>query len=256
MTPGPVPGTKAQAPSAKPPPIASSPKPAPHPSPMAEVSAPEPAPPPAPDPGRANVDPSDDQVVAPPPALEDCQERLTRAGAQFREAKLPIRTQPSGMVCGTPQAVTYEGSDANISWNVAPTVSCQLALALVRFEALLQEEADKTLGARVARIEQGGTYSCRKMARFRLASEHSYANAIDLRSFRLSDGRRISVKQHFGSTKQPAATAEARFLRTVAERAYDENVFSVVLTPFWDALHADHFHVDQARYRVDGTRGN
>jgi hypothetical protein len=31
-------------------------------------------------------------------------------------------------------------------------------------------------------------------------------------------------------------------------------VFSVVLTPYWDALHRDHFHLDLARYRVDGTR--
>jgi hypothetical protein len=27
-----------------------------------------------------------------------------------------------------------------------------------------------------------------------------------------------------------------------------------VITPFFDALHRDHFHLDQARYRIDGSR--
>jgi hypothetical protein len=47
---------------------------------------------------------------------------------------------------------------------------------------------------------------------------------------------------------------EGRFLRSVATRLYDEGVFSVVITPFFDALHRDHFHLDQARYRNDGSR--
>jgi hypothetical protein len=46
------------------------------------------------------------------------------------------------------------------------------------------------------------------------------------------------------------------FLRSLARRLYDEDVFSVVLTPFFDALHRDHFHLDLARYRLDGTRAD
>jgi hypothetical protein len=130
-----------------------------------------------------------------------------------------------------------------------------LALALARFEALLQEESERTFGVRVKRINQGGTYSCRKMARFStMVSEHSYANAIDLRSFTLENGNTISVKQHYGKPDTEPSTDEARFLRRLANRAFDEGVFSVVLTPKFDRLHADHFHVDMARYRVDGSR--
>jgi len=129
-----------------------------------------------------------------------------------------------------------------------------MALGLARFEAILQEEAERHLGARVARIVQGGTYSCRKMARFALVSEHSYANAIDIRGFVLDDGRHVTVKQHFGALDAEPNSAASRFLRSVAHRAFDDEVFSVVLTPYWDALHADHFHLDQARYRVDGSR--
>jgi hypothetical protein len=92
------------------------------------------------------------------------------------------------------------------------------------------------------------------MVRFDFVSEHSYANAIDIRELWLDSGRRLSVARHFGGLGSPAQTAEARFLRSAAERAFDERLFSVVLTPYWDRLHHDHFHLDLARYHVDGTR--
>lgn len=43
-------------------------------------------------------------------------------------------------------------------------------------------------------------------------------------------------------------------LRLVSRRANDEDVFSHVLTPFFDAHHKNHFHRDLSRYRADGTR--
>jgi hypothetical protein len=212
------------------------------------VEAPATAPPPR-DPGRANLDPEDDQVIGPPEAIADCEARLTAAGVRFRAGKLPVKATAGG-TCGAPQAVIYEAGPSGIAWNAAPVVTCGLALGLARFEGVLQAEAEKHLGARVVRIRQGGTYSCRRMARFRLASEHSYGNAIDLHAFELSDHRWISVKGHFGALTSEPEAPESRFLRSVARRAFAEDVFSVVLTPFWDKLHADHFHVDQARYRV------
>jgi hypothetical protein len=129
-----------------------------------------------------------------------------------------------------------------------------MALGLARFEAMVQEEATRLYGKRVTRIEQGGTYSCRKMARFKMVSEHSYANAIDVYAFRLSDGRRVSVQRDFGALGVEPTVVPGLFLRTVARRAYDEGRFSVVLTRFFDELHRDHFHLDMARYRIDGTR--
>lgn len=232
------------------------------PAPPVQLPAPAPAlpsaeappEPPPPDPGRANTDPSDDAVVGPPEPILDCSARLEQAGVRSRPGSIPVRQQAGGHVCGAEQVVVYEKGPSDAKWNAAPALTCPMALGLARFEAILQEEAERHLGARVARIVQGGTYSCRKMARFRLASEHSYANAIDIRGFVLDDGRHVTVKQHFGALGAEPNSAASRFLRSVAHRAFDEEVFSVVLTPYWDALHADHFHLDQARYRVDGSR--
>src|SRR5262249_47449944 len=105
------------------------------------------------------------------------------------------------------------------------------------------------------RVAHAGTYSCRRMARFSsMVSEHSYANAIDLRSMTLANGRTIAVLRDFGPPQTEPETPEGQFLRRAARRAYDEKIFSVVLTPVFDVLHRDHFHLDMARYRVDGTR--
>jgi hypothetical protein len=174
---------------------------------------------------------------------------------EFSPAELPVRAgNAKRPTCGTPQAVVYRRGPAKLRYNSAPIVSCGMALGLARFERVVSEEAERYLGQSVARVEQGGTYNCRKMARFDLVSEHSYANAIDIRSITLKNGRNLSVLKTFGRIDSEPKRPEALFWRSVAHRLYDEGAFSVVITPFFDGLHKDHIHLDQARYRVDGSR--
>ena len=191
--------------------------------------------------------------MGPPGLIDDCAERLKAAHVEFTASTLPLRTDRHGFVCGSEQVVVYRKGPTGVRWNSAPVVTCGMALALADFERTVADEA-RRLGHRVVRIEQGGTYSCRKMARFALVSEHSYANAIDVRSFTLENGRRIGVLDHFGKLDREPITLESRFLRSLARRLYDDGTFSVVLTRYFDELHRDHFHLDLARYRLDGSR--
>ena len=203
----------------------------------------------------ADVDPGNDYVVAPPELIVDCEAKLRALGVVFKPAELPVKAgNAKRPTCGAPQAVVFQRGPTKIRYNSAPIVSCGMALGLARFEQVLNEEAMRYLGQPVARVEQGGTYNCRKMARFDLVSEHAYANAIDIRSVTLKNGRKLSVLQSFGKLDGEPKRPEARFWRSVANRLYDEGTFSVVITPFFDALHKDHIHLDQARYRVDGSR--
>jgi hypothetical protein len=220
------------------------------------VPAPVPAfaPAPSPDPGRADLDPDNDSTIAPPDLVLDCDERLKAAGLRTKPATLPTRRAREGHECGAPQVVVYRGPKDGVRWSSSPIVTCGMALALARFESVLQDEAQEHFKQRVVRIEHLGTYACREMARFDFVSEHSYANAIDLSVFQLANGRKISVERHFGRPGTEPKSAEGRFLRALARRLYDEEVFSVVVTEFFDKLHRNHFHVDMARYRVDGTR--
>ncbi len=208
------------------------------------------------------MDPDDDLVVGPPEPLADCEGDLTRAGVTFRAARLPVHDEGRGkhrITCGAPQVVTYLRGPAGITYGSAPLLSCKMALAVSQFEKILQEEARRSFGVRVARIEHLGTYNCREMAAYPgWVSEHAYANAIDLATFTLEDGRKVDIARDFDASveapDQRPARAAAAFLRAASHRAYDEDVFSHVLTPYFDALHRNHFHLDLARYREDGSR--
>jgi hypothetical protein len=202
----------------------------------------------------ANVDPSDDDVPGPPDALADCDEQLARAGVVFKRSSLPVHKERK-LVCGAPQVVVYRRGPGQIVYDPTPLLTCPMALALASFERIVQQQANEIYGSPVVRIDQLGTYSCREMAAFPgWVSEHSYANAIDLSRFTLKSGAIIEVQRDFDKSPGPPARKAGMFLRTVSQRAFDEDVFSHVLTPFFDAHHRDHFHVDLARYRGDGTR--
>ncbi len=203
----------------------------------------------------ANVDPKDDMVVGPPDVIPDCEEQLAREGVTFRPASLGVHLEGKAkLTCGAPQVVTYLRGPGKIDYRPTPLVTCGMALAMGRFEAILQAEAERTLGARITRIDQLGTYNCRPIARFPgVVSEHSYANAIDYARFVLANGKSVTVLHDFDQTDAEPRAPAGRFLRSVSVRGYDEQVFSNVLTPFWDAGHANHFHLDLGRYRVDGV---
>ena len=130
-----------------------------------------------------------------------------------------------------------------------------MGLALASYEKILQEEAERVFHSPVVRIEQIGTYNCRGIVRFKgVVSEHSYANALDMQRFTFKNGKSVSVLGDFDGGEGPPARAGGDFLRAISQRAEDEDVFSNVLTPFWDAAHKNHFHLDLARYRVEGAR--
>lgn len=111
----------------------------------------------------------------------------------------------------------------------------------------VQPAAEAMLGSAVVRIEQIGTASCRRVnnASEGRWSEHATGNAIDIAGFVLADGRRISVLLDWQGDD-----AEARFLRAVRDGACD--VFGTTLSPDYNALHADHLHLDQAQRGMGG----
>lgn len=205
---------------------------------------------------HADLDPDNDLVVGPPEPLEGCHAQLDEAGVDFKKARIGLGKPDNGVItCGAEQVVRYRGGPEDIEYSRAPLLTCRMALAFVDFETILQDEARRELGTTVTKIDHLGTYNCRKMVAYDLVSEHSFANGIDLRRFHLDDGRTITVLEHFQpDVDDEDAEPETRFLRSLSRRLYDEDVFSVVVTPYFDRLHRNHIHVDLARYRVDGSR--
>jgi hypothetical protein len=104
-----------------------------------------------------------------------------------------------------------------------PPVTCPVAAAL-----------------EIKRIEHLGAFSCRRMYGGSDGpwSEHATANAIDIAGFVLEDGTRISVLKDWEGDGP-----KARFLRAVRDGACGS--FATVLSPDYNAAHANHFHFDQ-----------
>ena len=69
-------------------------------------------------------------------------------------------------------------------------------------------------------------------------SEHATANAYDIAGFKLADGRMVTLKQGWNGS---AGT----FLRDLRLSAC--LLFNMVLSPDYNADHADHFHFDMGR---------
>jgi len=206
-----------------------------------------------PDP-EVEIESEDDEYwVGPPEVIPECEAKLEAAGVEFSASRIPLHETKGGYFCGAEQIVRYSGGPGGIVWSSRPKVSCAVALAMAKLETIVQEEAERHFDRRVKRIQHMGTYNCREMANYPgWVSEHSYANAIDIKYFQLSGGTKISVLDHYAKSDTEPKTAKAKFLRAVARRLYDERVFAVVLTPSFDRAHRNHFHLDMARYRVDG----
>jgi hypothetical protein len=188
--------------------------------------------------------------MRPPEVIEQCHAELEAAGVSFEASRISLHPSKSGQfMCGAPQVVRFKRGPGKIRYSSSPKVSCGVALAMVDFERIVQEEAMAHFGKRVYRIKHLGTYNCREMAAYDgWVSEHSYANAIDIASFELTNSKKISVLDDWDDPGP-----KGKFLKRLTRRLYDEAVFSVVLSPDFDSLHRNHLHLDMAHYRSDGA---
>jgi hypothetical protein len=156
-------------------------------------------------------------------------------------------TQPAEQVpLGTPRGMVTSGATMV---QPAATLACPIVSALdTWFASGVQPAAMRWFGQPVAEIRQISAYSCRGMNGQRGApiSEHAFGNALDIASFTLADGRKISVKDGWRGLPE-----EQGFLRDVQGAACRQ--FSTVLAPGSNAFHYDHIHVDLAR-RASGRQ--
>lgn len=172
-----------------------------------------------------------------------CRALLADAGI----ADAPAPPKRGDGQCGYVDGVRLGEGGRSISFAPAGLVTaCPVAAALALLEReALQPAAARHFGSKVAQIEHAGSYSCRRIygraeGRF---SEHASADAVDIIGFRLADGTRISVLRDWRSDGPKSA-----FLRDVRDGAC--GLFATVLSPDYNAAHADHLHFDQA------VRGN
>lgn len=196
-----------------------------------------------PDNGRSSAPvasrPSNPGPVPSPPrdvASRSCFAQLDAAGVRYT----PLPDQDFGSGCHARASVRVTDLGTPTS-NLGP-MTCSLAsnfAAWVRHA--VRPAARQVYGEDLARVETFGTYSCRNIygGRSGRLSQHAFANAVDVSAFVLEDGRRIVVLGGWNGSER-----DQRFLRLI--RASACRRFGTVLSPDYNAAHANHFHFDMS----------
>ncbi len=185
--------------------------------------------------------PDEEDQVAGPDTVSPATSRSPRA--PYAPQPYPSANQPYT----PPRLGPSQGSPVSrfgaVAVKPAATLACPIVSALDRWLAdSVQPAAQRWFGSPVAEIKQISAYSCRGMNGNSRAhiSEHAFGNALDIASFTLADGRRISVKDGWKGLPE-----EQGFLRDVQGAACQQ--FNTVLAPGSNVYHYDHIHVDLMR---------
>lgn len=170
--------------------------------------------------------------------------RTALAGPRLEAS--PVADTADTQGCGWSNAVRTRSLGATRL--EVPQITCGMAAALAMWmEHTVQPAAHASLGSRVTGIEHMGSFACRNIrgnpvfAAHR--SQHASANALDIKGFRLADGRLIRIKTDWGKS-----SGEAHFLAAVLTGACP--YFRVAIGPAYNAAHHDHFHLDRGPWRV------
>jgi len=172
----------------------------------------------------------------------ECRAVLSRSGLSFEELEPADNAEAA---CKRPDRLILD--ETRLSPDT-PQTTCPVAAAYAGWmEHVIQPAARDILGSSIVRVEHLGAYNCRRLYGRSEGgwSEHATGNAIDIAAFVAADGHRVEVLSDWSGDE-----AQHDFLRAVRDGAC--LWFGTVLSPDYNAAHADHLHLDQAD-RAFGT---
>ncbi len=153
---------------------------------------------------------------------------------------------PGGCGIAAPVRISRFGA---IEVTPPATLNCRLAAALYKWMTdVVQPAARRRFGEPVVGVVNASAYSCRRRnaASTGRISEHSFGNALDMRSFRLASGKEISVLGEWSTAGAFFGIYKtSSFLADIHKGACP--IFSTVMGPRANHAHENHFHVDLGR---------
>lgn len=176
-----------------------------------------------------------EKALAALPAPTACDVRLAKIAVAHSLGELIAPGE-----CGAADAVRLDDVILPDATKVAiappATLRCTMAEAVAQWLREDVAPAAAKLGAPLRGLENLGSYECRGRDRVRGAtlSEHGRADALDVRSFKLGNGRTLVLAD-------PQAPKDFRD----AVRASACARFMTVLGPGSDSDHAEHVHIDR-----------
>jgi hypothetical protein len=168
-----------------------------------------------------------------------CLDRLSDTGVEY--LRLANWTDPKGCALDNTVRISRLGE---VSLGTPVTLTCRMAVQLDAWQReVLTPAAVAAYSAPIAAIDHIGTFNCRPIRGYKgLLSEHAYANAMDIKGFKLKSGKKIAVGKGWKGESR-----DAQFLRRVTRGAC--GYFSTVLSPDDNRAHADHLHFDAGVWR-------
>ena len=192
------------------------------------------------------------RFVAKEEPWRDEDERACLSSGLVRES--PFLTSRSALggpsVCGAlhPFAMSA-AARGSVELKPAALLRCPMVPAVDYWvENVVRPAARRHLNTELVEIKVSGSYSCRPVNHVDGGnlSEHGHANAIDVSTFVMSNGQRVTVRESWHGSY-----AQRNFLRAVHGGAC--RVFTTVLGPNYNHMHHDHFHLDLAKHGRDGS---
>ena len=182
------------------------------------------------------------EQAAPEPQLSACRQALTEEVAIA--PSIPDIHGRGG--CGGHDLVRLEAvvlpDNHQVAVRPEAILRCEMATAVANWIRTDVNALASKLGSNISELDNFDSYECRGRNRVAGAqlSEHGRANALDIRSLKLANGRVISLTDR----NVPRDLREA-VLHSACTR------FATVLGPGSDGFHEDHIHLDLMDRRND-----
>ena len=166
---------------------------------------------------------------------EACYAALDRAQVHYKRFEDPMKDG-----CGVVHGAIMTDSEINHGGHVL--MSCHGLAGLVLWErTVVAPAAERYFNAKVTRVRNMGTYSCRNIEhkKDKMRSQHATANAVDVGAFGFSSGPDVVLEKDWKDTG-----AKGAFEREVRDGAC--KIFSTVLSPDYNPNHSNHYHMDMS----------
>ncbi len=197
--------------------------------------------------------------------MSECLTELDQRGVNY-DLLAPIEDTPSNaphLRCRVIDPVRVQSPLNGVNFHTdgnppsGVTAACELAVALHKMTQLLAE-------LRVNAVMHMGTYNCRTIRNPAIdeliISQHGLATAIDISGLTQIDGVTYNVLRDWEhgvvtnwqlDESDRFTTPKGRFLYQFARELVIRGIANLVLTPEYNELHHNHFHVDL----TPGSRG-
>jgi hypothetical protein len=189
--------------------------------------------------------PDDGSQTTPP--LTTCQQELSSRGVGFSLGVNPM-DHPDGhpnLTCNIVDPVWVNPTIHGITYRYSSPIgdanpifaACALALAMEETAYLLSSQG-------VTDIIHLGVYNCRVVSGTDSLSQHGLATAIDIKSVVLATGEEYDILDDWETGAAFPVTDAGSFLKWMAETMFELDIYNIILTPEYNAAHANHFHCD------------